>query len=158
MTSHLLDRSALLTDLQKQVLALEEDLREQVDRLPDVKTKLKADHTRAIDAKRTAATFNSFLDDEITQTAVAWALGTVFVRWCEDNHLIDPLLSGPGDRLAEAEDAHSAYFRREPHATDADWIEQGFNSLRRSDAGTMLFDKQHNPAYAFPCRTTARRH
>ena len=147
MTSPSLDRSALLTDLQKQVITLEEDLREQVDRLPEVKAKLENDHAKAVKAKRTAATFNTFLDDEITQAAVAWVLGTVFVRWCEDNRLIDPMLSGPDDRLAEAEDAHSAFFRQRTHATDADWIKQSFDSLRRSDAGAMLFDKQHNPAY-----------
>ncbi|RDI23056.1 BREX-2 system adenine-specific DNA-methyltransferase PglX [Lentzea flaviverrucosa] len=150
MTSPAPDHSALLANLQKQVIALEDDLREQVDLLPDVKAKLADDHARATKARRTAATFNTFLGDEITQAAVAWVLGTVFVRWCEDNRLIDPMLSGPGDRLAEAEDAHNAYFREQPHATDADWIEQSFDSLRRSDAGAMLFDKQHNPAYRIP--------
>ncbi|MBP2334568.1 hypothetical protein JOF41_000746 [Saccharothrix coeruleofusca] len=140
----------MLADLQKQVLALEEDLREQVDRLPEVKAKLKADYEKAVKAQRTAATFNSFLADEITQAAVAWVLGTVFVRWCEDNGLIDPMLSGPGNRLTEAEDAHSAFFREQPHATDADWIKQSFNSLRRSDAGAMLFDRRNNPAYRIP--------
>lgn len=46
---------------------------------------------------------------------MAWVLGTVFVRWCEDNELIAPVLSGPGDRLGEAQDTQSAYFRR--HST-----------------------------------------
>ncbi|WNV90381.1 BREX-2 system adenine-specific DNA-methyltransferase PglX [Umezawaea sp. Da 62-37] len=150
MTSPSPDHSALLVDLQKQVIALDEDLREQVDRLPQVKAKLEDGHTKAVQAKRTAATFTTFLGDEITQAAVAWVLGTVFVRWCEDNRLIDPMLSGPEDRLAEAEDAHNAFFRQQPHATDADWIEQSFDSLRRSDAGAMLFNRQHNPAYRIP--------
>jgi hypothetical protein len=97
VTAPSLDRSVLLADLQKQVLALEEDLREQVGRLPDVEAKLRKEHADATKAKRTAATWNTFLGEQVTQSAVAWVLGTVFVRWCEDNRLIDPMLSGPGD-------------------------------------------------------------
>ena len=45
---------------------------------------------------RTAATYESWLDDRVTQSAVAWILATVFVRFCEDNGLIDlPVLAGP---------------------------------------------------------------
>ncbi|MER5267189.1 BREX-2 system adenine-specific DNA-methyltransferase PglX [Actinosynnema sp. NPDC002837] len=146
MTSPSLDRARLLTDLQKQVLTLEEDLREQVERLPEVKARLEELHKATL----TSATFGTFLGEQVTQSAVAWVLGTVFVRWSEDNGLIAPVLSGPGDRLAEAEDAQTAFFRQQPHATDADWIEQGFDSLRRSDAGAALFDREHNPAYRIP--------
>ncbi|MFJ6676413.1 BREX-2 system adenine-specific DNA-methyltransferase PglX [Actinosynnema sp. NPDC091369] len=146
MTSPSLDRDRLLTDLQKQVLTLEEDLREQVERLPEVKARLEELHKATL----TSATFGTFLGEQVTQSAVAWVLGTVFVRWSEDNGLIAPVLSGPGDRLAEAEDAQTAFFRQQPHATDADWIEQGFDSLRRSDAGAALFDREHNPAYRIP--------
>ncbi|MEV1115094.1 BREX-2 system adenine-specific DNA-methyltransferase PglX [Actinosynnema sp. NPDC049800] len=146
MTSPSLDRARLLADLQKQVLTLEEDLREQVERLPEVKGRMEDLHKATL----TSATFGTFLGEQVTQSAVAWVLGTVFVRWSEDNGLILPVLSGPGDRLAEAEDAQTAFFRRQPHATDADWIEQGFDSLRRSDAGAALFDQEHNPAYRIP--------
>ncbi|MDR6591636.1 BREX-2 system adenine-specific DNA-methyltransferase PglX [Saccharothrix longispora] len=136
----------LLADLQKQVLTLEEDLREQVERLPEVKARLEELHKATL----TSATFGTFLAEQVTQSAVAWVLGTVFVRWSEDNGLIAPVLSGPGDRLAEAEDSQTAFFHQQPHATDADWIEHGFDSLRRSDAGTALFDREHNPAYRIP--------
>ncbi|MEU7481304.1 BREX-2 system adenine-specific DNA-methyltransferase PglX [Lentzea sp. NPDC042327] len=140
----------MLADLQKQVLTLEEDLREQVTRLPTTRTWLDEQYAKAVKARRTAASQDSFDAEEITQAAVAWVLGTVFVRWCEDNGLIDPMLSGPDEHLANAEDAQSAYFRIEPRATDTDWIWQSFESLRRSDAGAMLFDEQHNPAYRIP--------
>jgi len=77
-------------------------------------------------------------------------LGTVFVRWCEDNALIDPVLSGPGERLGDAEDAQLGYFRTHPHRTDADWLRSTFDVLAASDAGAMLFDSRHNPAYLIP--------
>ncbi|GDY33305.1 hypothetical protein GTS_49380 [Gandjariella thermophila] len=146
----MLDRSRLLTDLQRQVKLLEADLRERVETEPEFGDRLRAEHAAAIKAKRTAATWASWRNDEVTQAAVAWVLGTVFVRWCEDNELIHPVLSGPGSRLAEAEDAQTKFFREKPHATDADWIEHGFAELRRSDAGAMLFDPRHNPAYRIP--------
>ncbi|MEU6155932.1 BREX-2 system adenine-specific DNA-methyltransferase PglX [Actinosynnema sp. NPDC047251] len=146
MTTPSLDRSTLLADLQKQVLILENDLREQVDREPEVMADLTARHEAAL----TSATLGTFIGEQVTQAAVAWVLGTVFVRWSEDNKLIRPMLSGSGDRLAEAEDAQGAFFRQQPHATDADWVEQTFDSLRRSDAGEALFDRKHNPAYLIP--------
>ncbi|MEV0675718.1 BREX-2 system adenine-specific DNA-methyltransferase PglX [Actinosynnema sp. NPDC050436] len=146
MTTPYLDRSVLLADLQKQVLILENDLREQVDREPGVLADLTARHEAAL----TSATLGTFIGEQVTQAAVAWVLGTVFVRWSEDNNLVRPMLSGPGDRLAEAEDAQGAFFRQQPHATDADWVEQTFDSLRRSDAGEALFDRKHNPAYLIP--------
>ncbi|SFK38637.1 DUF7008 domain-containing protein [Streptomyces pini] len=46
-------------------------------------------------------------DERVRQSAAAWVLGCVFVRFCEDNGLIDePFIAGPGERLAEAEARH----------------------------------------------------
>lgn len=40
------------------------------------------------------------------QAAAAWVLSTESVRFCEDEELIEwPFLAGPGDRLADAEEA-----------------------------------------------------
>jgi hypothetical protein len=77
-------------------------------------------------------------------------LGTVFVRWCEDNELTAPVPSGPGDRLGEAQDAESAYFREHRNHTLRHWLKACFDELRRGDAGAILFDEQHNPAYRLP--------
>ncbi len=45
--------------------------------------------------------FEEWRDGEITQAAVAWVLACVFVRFLEDNGLIDQaLISGPGGRRA----------------------------------------------------------
>ncbi|MEU2603002.1 hypothetical protein ABZ669_39135 [Streptomyces hirsutus] len=73
----------------------------------------------------------------------------MFVRFSEDNGLIaDPWLSGPGERLAEAQDRHDAYFRVNPSKNDRDWLLDSFDALaasHRTVAG--LFDRTHNPLY-----------
>ena len=48
---------------------------------------------------------------------MAWVLTCVFVRFLEDNRLVDPpKLSGPGERLRRARDEHELYFREHPSA------------------------------------------
>ncbi len=146
----MIDRKALLADLRTEVTRLEADLCEQVETVDRLEQRLGEEHAKATKARRTAATWTSWRDEQITQAAVAWVLGTVFVRWCEDNELIDPVLSGPGDRQGAAEDAQLAYYRTHPHRTDADWLRSSFDILAASDAGAMLFDERHNPAFLIP--------
>ncbi|MCA1671883.1 MAG: BREX-2 system adenine-specific DNA-methyltransferase PglX, partial [Actinobacteria bacterium] len=148
--SRMIDRKQLLAGLRGEVVRLEGDLREQVGAVEGLERRLRGEHAAATKARRTSATWASWHDEQITQAAVAWVLGTVFVRWCEDNALIDPVLSGPGERLGAAEDAQLAYFRAHPHRTDADWLRAAFDVLAASDAGAMLFDARHNPAYLIP--------
>lgn len=146
----MIDRKQLLADLRDEVTRLEGDLREQVGAVEGLEQRLRDEHAAATKARRTSATWMSWRDEQVTQAAVAWVLGTVFVRWCEDNELIDPVLSGPGERLGAAEDAQLAYFRTHPRRTDADWLRSGFDVLAASDAGALLFDERHNPAYLIP--------
>jgi hypothetical protein len=90
-----LDPDALLKDLRKQVAALEADLRERAAEGPK-DGELRAEYQAARAAERIAATYSAWLDQRITQAAVAWVLSTVFVRYCEDNGLIPfPFLAGP---------------------------------------------------------------
>lgn len=142
------DQKALLADLRKQVVALEDDLRERSDEEP-VAADLKAEYQRAFDAKRTAATFGAWRDARVTQVAVAWILGMVFVRFCEDNDLIAaPFVAGPGERLADAEERHEAYFRENPTKNDRDWIVESFNHLAAcNETVAGLFDHRYNPLW-----------
>ena len=96
------NQTELLKDLRKQVAALEEDLRARSEE-PDepFKAALTAEYDHARHARRIAATYGAWRDERVTQVAAAWVLGTVFVRFCEDNGLIEePWLAGPGERLA----------------------------------------------------------
>ncbi|MGC4888083.1 BREX-2 system adenine-specific DNA-methyltransferase PglX [Micromonospora sp. DT227] len=147
----MIDRKQLLSDLQKQVKNLEKDLREQAESVEEVRLKLSGEYDHAFKVGRTAATWTTWRDERVTQAAVAWVLGTVFVRFCEDNGLLpDPYLSGPGDRLVLAEEAEAQFFRDQPDETLRGWLKQGFAAIASSQAGKSLFDERHNPLYQIP--------
>ncbi|MFF0314258.1 BREX-2 system adenine-specific DNA-methyltransferase PglX [Micromonospora sp. NPDC005252] len=147
----MIDRKLLLSDLQKQVKNLEKDLREQAESVEEVRLRLRGEYDHAFKVGRTAATWAAWRDERVTQVAVAWVLGTVFVRFCEDNGLLpDPYLAGPGDRLVLAEEAEAQFFRDRPEETLRGWLEQGFDAIASTQAGKSLFDKQHNPLYQIP--------
>ena len=87
-------------------------------------------------------------EDRVTQVAVAWVLGTVFVRFCEDNDLIEyPVIAGPGDRVAVARERQGKFFEESPELTDRDWIIEGFNALSVSPVAAGLFE-WHNPMWS----------
>jgi hypothetical protein len=147
-----IDRKALLDDLKQQVKAVEADLGKQVKALGDVGARLRAEYDQARKLGRTAATWTSWLDERVTQVAVAWVLGSVFVRFCEDNRLIpEPYLTGPdGDRRELAESRYDAYVESDDDPTYRGWLEKAFEELGQGQAGRLLFDKRHNPLYQVP--------
>jgi hypothetical protein len=142
------DKKTLLGDLKQQLKALENDLRERSAE-PEFDTVLRAEYREAKEAKRTAATYETWLDDRVTQAAVAWILGCVFVRFCEDNGLLaEPYLAGPGDALATAEARHHAFFVEHPQLNDRDWLEVAFTQLAEAHpTAAGLFDRGHNPLW-----------
>ncbi|MGC7099482.1 BREX-2 system adenine-specific DNA-methyltransferase PglX [Amycolatopsis lurida] len=143
-----IDQDALLADLRQQLKTLEDDLRERsAERVFD--GPLHEEYQKALDADRTAATYETWRDDRVTQAAVAWLLGCVYVRFCEDNGLIpEPFLSGPGDALATAQERHEAFFRANPHLNDRDWLEAAFNHLAEAHpTAAGLFDRRYNPLW-----------
>ena len=106
----MVDQTKLLKDLQKQVSLFEDDLRERGQDPTAIKgvgpsgepesfdTYLKREYQKARDAERTAIAEGEWREDQITQAAVAWVLSTVFVRFCEDNGLLEqPFIAGPKD-------------------------------------------------------------
>ncbi|WP_113697457.1 BREX-2 system adenine-specific DNA-methyltransferase PglX [Amycolatopsis albispora] len=138
-----------MKDLQRQVLILEDDLRERAGEEPEFATALRAEYDDAYEKKRTASTYESWLDARVTQVAAAWVLGTVFVRFCEDNGLIEqPFISGPGERLREAEEHHEAYTSKFTSHNDRDWLIAAFNHIADAHpTAAGLFDKRHNPLW-----------
>ena len=133
--------AALTTDLQRQVLALEDDLRARLTADPVREEEWKAEHTEARGAERTAAEWLVWRDDRITQAAVAWVLTTVFVRFCEDNGLLSPVwICGPGPRRQEALDAQKAFFRAHPEDTDREWLLDAIGYLGRLPATGSLVE------------------
>ncbi|MFH8927680.1 BREX-2 system adenine-specific DNA-methyltransferase PglX [Streptomyces pristinaespiralis] len=192
---------ALLTDLIKQVKAVEVDLGQQVrdgetvlkplrteygklqkadaegspkwevwleerlaelpeDRAERVRATgtLWVEHEEAFRLGRTNDSWASWLygtpqvSGRVTQVAVAWVLGTVFVRFCEDNGLIpDPYLTGPdAERRDLAEARYRQYVEEEQDPTYRGWLERAFAELGSGQAGKLLFDKRRNPLYQIP--------
>ncbi|MFD8077704.1 BREX-2 system adenine-specific DNA-methyltransferase PglX [Streptomyces sp. NPDC059718] len=144
-----MNQTELLKDLRKQVKTLEDDLRERSEAVAEYKAKLETEYTHAREAKRTAATYETWRDERITQVAAAWVLACVFVRFCEDNRLITgPFLAGPGERLKDAEDRDAEYFRLNPEKNDRDWLVHAFESLAATNPAVAgLFDRAHNPLW-----------
>jgi len=123
----------LLKDLQKRVTLLEDDLRRRCDADPQVNAPLPAQYAAARESKRTAETFNAWRDEQIMQMAVAWVLACVFVRFLEDNQLLDtPFLAGPDPaRLNRARDEHELFFKH--HATASTrWLRHSWNGASTS--------------------------
>ena len=102
-------RTQLLADLQTLLRRLEADLLERSEAMIPVKEVLRGEHQRARTAERTAQSYEAWRSDYITQLAAAWVLSGVFVRFLEDNRLIDPpRVAGPGERLSRARDEHKS--------------------------------------------------
>ncbi|MGW1458336.1 BREX-2 system adenine-specific DNA-methyltransferase PglX [Streptomyces albidoflavus] len=148
----MIDRKSLLSDLQKQVKAAETDLDAQVEAVPEVGARLRGEYEQAKKLGRTAATWNSWLGERVTQVAVAWVLGTVFVRFSEDNRLIaEPYITAPdvaGREVAQAR--YEEYMAKDADPTYRGWLETAFEELGEGQAGRLLFDRDHNPLYQIP--------
>ncbi len=144
----MIDRQSLLSDLRAQLRLLERDLAQRADTVPEMGAALDAEYQAAREAERTAATFGVWRAGELTQAAVAWLLGCVFVRFIEDNRLIDePLISGPHPRDRDAADSQTFYFRDHPTATYRDYLLHCFSSVARLPALAKLYDRSHNPVW-----------
>lgn len=148
--SSVINAPQLLADLTRLLKRLEDDLRQRIADVAELKAGLQAEWQAARDAERTAETFESWADQVITQAGVHWLLSCVFLRFIEDNELVErPWLGGTpeSDRLALARDRHEAYFREKPLESDRDYLLACFR-----EAGTLpglhtFFDEAHNPVF-----------
>ncbi len=148
----MIDRQALLTDLQKLLPKIEADLVERSEsaEVPDVGQKLREEFSAAQAADRTAQNYEDWRSDAITQAAAAWVLSCVFVRFLEDNQLVPtPKIAGPGEGLKRARDEHELYFRSHPTQTDRDYLLAVFDGLTKYAVTKEVFGA-HNPIRDLP--------
>ena len=148
----MINRQALLADLQKFLQRIEADLLERSEstEVPEVPAALHAEYERAAKAERTAQNYEDWRTDTITQAAAAWVLSCVFVRFLEDNSLIDPpKIAGPGERLARARDEHELYFRSHPQHTDREYLLSIFSELAKLPGTKDIFG-EHNAINDLP--------
>jgi hypothetical protein len=140
----------LLADLTKLLKRLESDLLQRIEEIPELKTSLQGEWQAARDANRCAETFETWVDQVITQAGVHWLLSCVFLRFIEDNQLVDrPWLGGPpaSGRLALVRDRHEAYFRANPLLNDRDYLLAAFREAGALPGLRTFFDEGHNPAF-----------
>jgi len=140
----------LLADLTRLLKRVEDDLRQRIAEVGDLKAGLQAEWQAARDADRTAETFESWADQVITQAGVHWLLSCVFLRFIEDNELVErPWLGGTPEsgRLALARDRHEAYFREKPLESDRDYLLACFREAGALPGLHTFFDEAHNPVF-----------
>lgn len=127
----MIDPVALLKDLKPQVKALEEDLRARAAE-EEFAPALEHEWQTAINSSRTAAPYDEWLEGRVNETAMTWIIGTVFLRFCEDNELIQNVyLSGKGDHRELAKERQQLFFENPENAskTDREWIEEGLKDM-----------------------------
>lgn len=143
----MIDASRLLDDSVQRVKALVEDLRERSAASEPMDEVLRAEWSEAQTSKRTAMSFEEWREDRLTQIAVGWLLSCVFVRFCEDNGLIDVRLAGPGDRLQVAKDRYSGFVMENPSEDQRAYLLGVFGEMRSLAATERLFG-EHNAMWS----------
>jgi hypothetical protein len=147
-----ISRAALLTDLKRWVSRFEDDLRQQCKALPELNARLKEQYTQAKKGGRTAFSYEVWRDGELTQSAVGWVLGCVFVRFLEDNDLLErPFLSGIGENRAIAEETKFAWVREQgKDKSDNDYLAHVMAEVGKLPGMADLMDARHNPLWNAP--------
>ena len=139
----------LLPDLKELVKELDEDLLARAIGNPEIDAGLREAFTQIEKGGRTAQAYEVWREDYLDQVAVAWVLACVFVRFMEDNHLIDECwLAGVGERRMMAEDTHEIFFRQHPHDTDREYFQHVFHEVGKIPASRDLFAEGKTPLWA----------
>lgn len=140
----------LLADLTRLLKRLEADLLQRIETDVPLKAVLQAEWQAAREADRCAETFETWVDQDITQAGVHWLLSCVFLRFMEDNGLVErPWLGGTpaSGRWALARDRHEAYFQAHPHESDRDYLLAAFREAGALPGLQTFFDEAHNPVF-----------
>jgi hypothetical protein len=139
----------LLPDLKELVGELAEDLLARSTENAEIDAGLRQAFQQIEKGGRTAQAFEVWREDYLDQVAVGWVLACVFVRFMEDNHLIDEcLLAGEKDRRKLAEDSHELFFRKHPHDTDREYFQHVFREVGKIPAAKDLFAEGKTPLWA----------
>lgn len=163
----MISSAALLTDLKRELRALEDDLRVRAeDPSSDWGARLREEHVRAQARERTGLAWIEWRDGEISQAAVAWIIATVFIRFAEDNDLLIgakqdgrpvalPWIAAPGDGLERAVENEIAFYAAAPTMTSRDWLQDAFRTLAGLPAGRTLVDQRHSAVWHAPISAAA---
>uniref|UniRef100_UPI0026052F42 BREX-2 system adenine-specific DNA-methyltransferase PglX n=1 Tax=uncultured Halomonas sp. TaxID=173971 RepID=UPI0026052F42 len=153
----MIDREKLLSDLKGELPKIEADILQYSERHAELGQHLQEEYQKAVEAGRTAEHFVAWREAQITQAAAAWVLTCVFVRFLEDNGLLDePVLSGPVSRedgsrpLAHAKERITHHFSEHPAHAEREYLLALFRELDRYPVIDALLDPRHNPLWQIP--------
>ncbi|MCE7517130.1 BREX-2 system adenine-specific DNA-methyltransferase PglX [Halomonas titanicae] len=153
----MIDREKLLSDLKGELPKIETDILNYSERHAELGYHLEEEYNKAVKAGRTAEHFVAWREAQITQAAAAWVLTCVFVRFLEDNGLLDePMLSGPVSRendsrpLAHAKERITHYFGEHPAHAEREYLLALFRELDQFPVIDALLDPRHNPLWQIP--------
>ncbi|MFO0877869.1 MAG: BREX-2 system adenine-specific DNA-methyltransferase PglX [Gemmataceae bacterium] len=145
----MMNTKTLLPELRALVGELAEDLLARSTSDATIDAGLKEAFHQIEKGGRTAQAFEVWRDDYLDQVAVAWVLACVFVRFMEDNGLIDACwLAGEGERRRLAEDTHELFFRKHPLDTDREYFQHVFREVGQIPAARDLFAEGKTPLWA----------
>ena len=139
----------LLPDLKRLVSGLFEDLLARAQQDDKIDAGLREAFEQIEKGGRTAQAFEVWREDYVDQVAVAWVLACVFVRFMEDNHLIDECwLAGKNERRKLAEDSYELYFREHRKHEEWQYFHFVFHEVGKIPAARELFAEGKTPLWA----------
>jgi hypothetical protein len=146
---NLVNIKTLLPELRNLVAELAEDLIARSTSDATIDAGLREAFHQIEKGGRTAQAFEVWREDYLDQVAVAWVLACVFVRFLEDNELIEECwLAGEAPRRRLAEDTHELFFRERPHDTDREYFQHVFKEVGSIAAANDLFAIGKTPLWA----------
>ncbi|GAA4742177.1 BREX-2 system adenine-specific DNA-methyltransferase PglX [Amnibacterium soli] len=163
----MIDSALLLADLKRELKSLEADLRVRAEDDADPwGARLRDEYETAKRRERTGLAWIEWRDGEVSQAAVAWILASVFIRFAEDNGLLEgaqrdgrpvalPWIAAPGEGIERAVENEQAYYAATPTATSRDWLQDAFRTLADLPAGRTLVDPDHSAVWHAPISANA---
>lgn len=139
----------MLPELRELVKMLAEDLLQRAINEQAIDQKLRTGYQPIKESGRTSQGFEEWREDYLDQVAVAWVLACVFVRFIEDNGLLDECwLAGEGERRSLADGSYELFFRSHPHDTDREYLKFVFKEIGKIPAAKELFEEGKTALWA----------
>jgi hypothetical protein len=143
---------------------LESDLRARLEEESEVSERFAAEYTEAKAVGRTGRTQTDWLTEQLTQIGASWILACVFVRFAEDNALLErPMLAGRAEGeagapspLSRAQDAERAYYAEHPTHAEPEYLAHVLTGVAHLPGMSDLLDSARSTTSQASCAGTSR--
>lgn len=130
-------------------------------KIPETASKLQDEYKQHHDRGTISQSYEEWRNDYVEQVAVAWVIACIFVRFIEDNELINEgYIAGEGERGKRAEGEYTLYFRapENSYKTDREYLKNVFEQIGKLPAAAEIFDRDKNPLWQIDLSGDAARH